>query len=114
MSWEWLQYRFDDLVRPVHTMIQRHLTSAFRILLLGGDVLIVLGMWQFHEQLLQYWQYSAWLAGLSATLVALFLCMVASAALRGYHFLHDRWIAGIVGTMSLMSISCTVLMILER
>jgi hypothetical protein len=114
MNWEWLQYWFDDRIRPAQMILHRHLISSFRIILLGGDLLILLGIWQFHELLLKYWEYSAWLAGLSATLVVLFLCTIASASIRGYHLLHDRWLTSIVGTMLFISTSCALLVVLPR
>jgi hypothetical protein len=104
MNWIQLEYLFNDATQPFQRLAQSHLKSSFRLVLASGVLFILLSAALLYEPLFTYWQCSAWLAGLSATLVVLFLCSATSVSIKGYHIFYDRWIAGIVGSMLFISI----------
>jgi hypothetical protein len=89
MFWIWLFSVNISLFKAVKTRLRLHMTSAFHALLFGGDMFVLLALGyilqQFPSQHASHW----WLAGLAATLGALFMLATASVRIFGPRRFRD-------------------------
>lgn len=98
MFWDGLFSIGTKLTRPVRTGIRLHMPLTFRVLLFGGDVLILMVLLYIQQNVSYRHAYDLWLAGLAATLGILFLFAMGSACVHGYHPYKDRWV-GLASTL---------------
>src|SRR5579884_3361528 len=99
----WLFARGELLFSPVKHYLRHHTIHAFRALLFGGDVLLLVVLLCIYVNRYSP-QFAAWLAGCTATLSFLFVCSVASTLLHGHQLLRDRWLGLATGIMFSLSI----------
>ena len=92
MFWDGLFSIGSKLTRPVRTGIRLHVPLAFRVLLFGGDCLILMALLYIQQNLSYSHIYDLWLTGFAATLGILLLFAMGSARVHGYHPYKDRWV----------------------
>lgn len=108
MSWQWFFSLWSKLFKPLRMHLCRHRVRAFRVLLFGGNLLLLLVLWGFQPVFQHYREYYVWLAGLSATLGLLFVFTIVSALINGYRRYHDSWLGLATGLMFVLSFALAV------
>ena len=103
MLGQWLS---DIFYKPAESLMKRlngHRTSAFRRLLVGGILLILVGLLILQPIFQQHREYYLWLAGFTATLGMSFIFVIVSAQIKGYRRYKDAVLGFATGMMFLLS-----------
>jgi len=91
MLWTWLFLWRGELRGQVKTRFHLQTHNAFRMLLIGSDILILLSLCYIQRCVPHHQVYDLWLAGLTATIGILLLCTIGSARINGYRRSFDFW-----------------------
>jgi hypothetical protein len=91
MFWTWLFLRRGELSEQTRTGFHLHVNSAFRMLLIGGNILVLAILWYIQQNIPHHQVYDLWLAGFAATIGMLLICTIGSAHINGYRYCLDFW-----------------------
>jgi hypothetical protein len=99
----WLSDLFYQPVESLKKRIKIHRNSAFRRLLVGGILLLLVGLLILQPIFQQHREYYLWLAGFTATLGLSFIFAIVSAQIKGYRRYKDAVLGFATGMMLLLS-----------
>ncbi len=94
---------FSEPLGSLRKYIQSRSARAFRALLFGGILLIILGLGLFLPFFEHHREYYLWLAGFTTTLALSFLFAILSARINGYRRYKDVMLGFVTGIMLLLS-----------